>query len=137
MAGSRASSLYPGTTHLSNNGVHEHRLETAVANLLYPLTVKILKKQRPKHDNYVFRLISRYFHAAQNYIHREKEQESQCAHNLILRRVRVTIDRVENQCVLNTISAFCSLSYPTRNAHMLYYILCNLSGSTAFSHIIS
>jgi len=31
----------------------------------------------------------------------------------------------------------CSLNYPTRNAHTPYYVICDLSYSTTFFHIIS
>jgi hypothetical protein len=50
--------------------------------------------------------------------------------NLTLRRVRVISVAVE--CVL------LSLSYPARKAHALYYtVICGLSGSAIFFHIIS
>jgi hypothetical protein len=54
-----------------------------------------------------------------------------------MRRVRVTTVEVEKQQVVHILS-FCSLSYLARKAHAPYYIvICGLSGSNIFFHIIS
>jgi hypothetical protein len=55
-----------------------------------------------------------------------------------LRRVRVSNVAVEKQCVLHFGSVcFCSLNYPTRQAHApCYVVTCGLSGSTIYFHVI-
>ena len=53
--------------------------------------------------------------------------------DVILRHVRATMVTVEKQYVLY----IQSLSYPTCKAHALYFVICGLSGSAVFLHIIS
>jgi len=55
-----------------------------------------------------------------------------------LRRVRVSNVAVEKQCVLHFGRVcFCSLNYPTRQAHAPCYVkTCGLSGSTIYLHVI-
>ena len=62
--------------------------------------------------------------------------------NVTLRRVRVSSVMVQKQYVLGTVIAYvsvvCGLSYQTCNGHAPYCIvICGLSGSTIFFHIIS
>ena len=69
--------------------------------------------------------------------HVRHEQERQGTYNLILRRVREKIFAVENDyCGCGV--CVCSLSYPAGKARAPYYIVvCGLSCSTTFFHIIS
>jgi hypothetical protein len=58
--------------------------------------------------------------------------------NVTLRRVRVTIVVVEKEYLFAILSVcVCSLIYPSCNAHAAYYVICGLSESTIFFHIIS
>jgi hypothetical protein len=63
----------------------------------------------------------------------------QRTYDVTFRRVGATIVAVEKLYVLHDMSVcVCSLRYPACNAHVPYYIvICGLSGSTVFSHIIS
>jgi hypothetical protein len=66
-------------------------------------------------------------------------EDTQCTHNVIFKRVRVTIVAVEKQLVQHYIrcECVCSLSYPARKAHApCYIVICGLSSSTALFHII-
>jgi hypothetical protein len=57
--------------------------------------------------------------------------------NVTLRRFRVTIVTVENQYVL-IILGLSVVSFPAYKVHAPYYIvICGLSGSTNFFHVIS
>jgi len=61
---------------------------------------------------------------------------------VILRRVRVTIFAVEKQYVLSyeCLFLYSCISYPARKSHFstpYYIVMCGLSGSTTFFHVIS
>jgi hypothetical protein len=61
----------------------------------------------------------------------------QCAHNVTLKSVRVTIDAVEEQRITFSVCVH-NPSYPRIKAHVPYYIvICDLSDSTKFFHIFS
>ena len=65
------------------------------------------------------------------------EHEDSVRKSAILRRLRLTIVATEKQYYVFWVCV-CSLSYPARKAHATYYIvICGLSGSTVFFHIIS
>jgi hypothetical protein len=73
---------------------------------------------------------------------KQKNQDRQHMYNATLRRVRVTTAIVERQQVLNIMNAYVCmyscLSYRARNAHALcYMVICVLSSTTIFFHIIS
>ena len=59
--------------------------------------------------------------------------------DLLLGRIRLTIVAAEKQRVLHILSVcVCSLSYPAWKAYVSYYfVICGLSGSATFFHIIS
>ena len=65
-------------------------------------------------------------------------QDRQCTYNVTSRCVRVTTVAVKSNKYYIVWVCVCSLSYPTCKAHAPYYIvICDLSGSTIFFHIIS
>jgi hypothetical protein len=65
------------------------------------------------------------------------QHDRQCAYNLILRRVRLTIVAVESNKYYKFWVCVCSLTYPVCKAHESYYIaICGMVGSAIFFHII-
>jgi len=59
-------------------------------------------------------------------------------YNVTTKRVRVTTVGMENQYALHILSVSLCLNHPACKAHAVYYaVICDLSGSTIFFHIIS
>jgi len=67
-----------------------------------------------------------------------KQQDSQCAYDVTLRRRLIIIIAVDKQTVLNVVSYVCSLNFPARRARAPCFIaVCGLFACTIFFHIIS
>jgi len=59
-------------------------------------------------------------------------------YNVTMRRVRLTTVGMEKHYALHILSFYLCLNYPTCKAHAVYYaVICDLSVSTTFFHIIS
>jgi hypothetical protein len=58
-------------------------------------------------------------------------------YNVTMRLVRVTTVGMEKQYALHILSVCLCLNYPACKAHAVYYaVICDLSDSTIFFHII-
>jgi hypothetical protein len=65
------------------------------------------------------------------------QQDGQCTYKITLRYVRITIVAVGSKYYIFRMYV-CSLSYPACTVHAQYYIvICGLSASTIFFHILS
>jgi hypothetical protein len=71
-----------------------------------------------------------------NIIRHKKKKTGALRINATLRRVRVTIIIVKKATSFTYYACVCSLRYQQCSAHALYHIICGLSGSSTFFHII-